>query len=292
MSLCRETVLYANFCEWCIPTYHIIFLLDLKLGIGTSSKFPGAEATEFIYSPRLFKGNIRYVSHMYQSFLMDMRTHRTLLTLFRSCISRYDVISITDSPTDAPQTSTPSKPPSSPPTPNPTALPSIRTTSPFTSSSPVVVDLPHVKQIRIHAVTGHPIQLLEVEVFSSGVNVALNKPALQSSTLKSMAASRAVDGSKETFSHTTSESTFSWWEVDLEGSFPIDSVTIWNRYCQSPDDPRGCLCRLSYAVVSFFNGEGQWIATTSVGDTCGKLQWTHRFSGSSESDACSWNNLV
>ena len=112
--------------------------------------------------------------------------------------------------------------------------------------------------------------------------------AIQSSTLKAMDASKAVDGKDDTFSHTTSESKFSWWQVDLGGSFPIESVTILNRYCGSPSDPNGCLCRLNHAVMTFFDESGQWVATTSVGNTCDQLEWTYRFDEGGD-NLCTWN---
>lgn len=60
---------------------------------------------------------------------------------------------------------------------------------------------------------------------------------------KSFASSLAVDGNANTFSHTNDSN--SWWEVDLAGLYAIDAVSIVNRWCHSPSDPHGCLCRLS-----------------------------------------------
>jgi hypothetical protein len=36
-------------------------LNSIKKGVGIASKFPGAGTTGKVYSPRLFKGNIRFV---------------------------------------------------------------------------------------------------------------------------------------------------------------------------------------------------------------------------------------
>lgn len=162
--------------------------------------------------------------------------------------------------------------------------------SPQISSSPVSKQLPNVRTVRIHAVTGHPLNLLEVEIYSNETNVAIGKTATQSSTLNTMDASKAIDGKTKTFSHTTGESTFSWWQVDLETSFPVESIKILNRWCRNVSDPMGCLCRLSHAVVTFFDGEGQWISTASVGNTCGKLDWTYSFSND-DPRICSWNQF-
>ena len=84
------------------------------------------------------------------------------------------------------------------------------------------------------------------------VNAALNKPATQGSDLKGnpdkFGASKAVDGNEATFSHTDVDCV--WWEVDLESSYDISSITIKNRFCEDSTDSPGCLCRLSHAAVS------------------------------------------
>lgn len=128
--------------------------------------------------------------------------------------------------------------------------------------------------------------MFEVEIYSSGVNVAKGKSAMQSSTLSSLVASNAVDGKNDTYSHTTNSSAYSWWKVDLGGSFPIESLKVLNRWCGDPSDPNGCLCRLSHAVVSLFDEQGQWVATASVGDACNKLEWTLNFDNGGDSNVC------
>jgi hypothetical protein len=165
------------------------------------------------------------------------------------------------------------------------------TSSPTPSPVESSAALPNVKTVRIHAVTGNPLNLFEVYIYSNGVNVAVDGLASQSSTLKLLDASRAIDGNKDTFTHTTNENAFSWWQVDLADEVAVESVTILNRYCRSPDDPNGCLCRLSHAIVSFFDGNGQWVASTSVGDTCGVLEWTHSFSENAAADVCTWESF-
>ena len=65
-------------------------------------------------------------------------------------------------------------------------------------------------------------------------NVALNKPASQSSTSYGGAASRAVDGNTDgvfsngSVSHTTSQ-TNAWWSVDLGASQPLWNINLFNR---------------------------------------------------------------
>ncbi len=69
-------------------------------------------------------------------------------------------------------------------------------------------------------------------------NVAVNKPATQSSTLggygPSTAASSAVDGNTDgNFSHGsvthTNNNANAWWQVDLGYSAAVSSIVVWNR---------------------------------------------------------------
>ena len=128
--------------------------------------------------------------------------------------------------------------------------------------------------VKIELGTGQIINMFEVEVFSSGNNVASGKTSSQSSTLKSYGASLAVDGKMNTFSHTSllSSGVTDWWQLDLGAELPIESVTVMNRWCGSPSDPNGCLCRLSNATLSLIDSKGDIVATQSVGDTCGQQE--------------------
>ena len=123
-----------------------------------------------------------------------------------------------------------------------------------------------VGKVRLHAADGQQIQVFEVEVMSSGVNVASS--ATQSSTLRSFVADRAVDGDEKSFSHTADSN--AWLEIDLQSLHDIDSVNIINRYCKDPADSPGCLCRLSNAMLALLDKSGNTLATRSLGDTCNK----------------------
>ena len=109
-------------------------------------------------------------------------------------------------------------------------------------------------------------------MYSLGTNVATGKTSSQSSTLSNFAASLAVDGRANTFSHTNVATSGSpvWWKVDLGDEFRIESVTVINRWCGSSADPNGCLCRLSGATLYLIDGNGTITATESVGNTCGQ----------------------
>lgn len=78
------------------------------------------------------------------------------------------------------------------------------------------------------------LHLAEVQVFSGGKNVALQGAASQSSTGYDGPAKLANDGNtdgdyaKKSVSHCAQQDD-PWWEIDLKGEMPIDSVTVWNR---------------------------------------------------------------
>ena len=88
------------------------------------------------------------------------------------------------------------------------------------------------------------LQLTEVQVYgeeymAAQTNIALNKSATQSSTVIGTA-SRAVDGNtnghwgQSSVTH-TSRQTNAWWRVDLEKSYKIDKIQVFNRTdCCSP----------------------------------------------------------
>ncbi|MFV5992259.1 alpha-L-fucosidase [Streptomyces sp. NPDC056231] len=67
-------------------------------------------------------------------------------------------------------------------------------------------------------------------------NVAVGKPATQSSTAWGGAAGRAVDGNTggdyfgdNSTTHTAEPSNQAWWQVDLQKEHMIDQIEIWNR---------------------------------------------------------------
>ena len=158
------------------------------------------------------------------------------------------------------------------------------TTSPAASPSPSqCTSVSHeARKVKIELASGEILNLFEVRVLSSGNEIATNKVASQSSTLQGniskYGAGRAVDGLMNTFSHTKAQNGLVWWEVDLGAEYPIDSVTIMNRWCQDISDPAGCLCRLSSANVILVDNQDAVIATQSVGeDTCGEVELSFDF---------------
>ncbi|MBW3597722.1 MAG: discoidin domain-containing protein, partial [Planctomycetes bacterium] len=79
------------------------------------------------------------------------------------------------------------------------------------------------------------LTLAEVEVMSDGRNVARQGMASQSGTAHGGEASRGIDGKTDGAygaggqTHTPENQPDPWWEVDLGGEYPIDSIVIHNR---------------------------------------------------------------
>jgi hypothetical protein len=114
--------------------------------------------------------------------------------------------------------------------------------------------------------TNHVLSLAEVEVMGVPVegavelkNVALNKPATQSSTAYGGEASRAVDGNtstpwnSQTLTHTSTQSN-PWWSVNLEETYSITEVLFVNRWdC--------CWNRLTNPVIDILDNSDNVVAT-------------------------------
>ncbi|MDF7808665.1 family 43 glycosylhydrolase [Pontiellaceae bacterium B12219] len=104
------------------------------------------------------------------------------------------------------------------------------------------------------------LSLAEVEVLATSIpipkklinsNVAKGKPATQSSTSHRASASKAVDGNTAgaffdgSVTHTGNEEN-AWWQVDLEESYEIGDINIWNR---SDDSAKGRLSDYTVYVL-------------------------------------------
>jgi len=81
------------------------------------------------------------------------------------------------------------------------------------------------------------LTMAELEVFAGGKNVALRKPASQSTVMFGGTADNAVDGfigngqnaKGVGFAHTDSSAPLTFWEVDLQQEYPIERIVVWNR---------------------------------------------------------------
>eukprot|EP00804_Cyclotella_cryptica_P004998 CCRYP_018313-RB/>CCRYP_018313-RB protein AED:0.03 eAED:0.03 QI:1251/1/1/1/0.81/0.83/12/1175/1018 len=162
-----------------------------------------------------------------------------------------------------------------PPTVKPTPTPTNRPTT-LVPTTPKICNL-FARHVKLEATTGQNIHVFEVQVFSSGENVALNKNAFQSSTYGNFNASRAIDGDLSSFSHTNDG--HAWWELDLKEARSIDSVTIKNRWCRDKTDPNNCLCRLSNATLSLVDNDGV-VISENIGGTCSLPELSFSFGAS------------
>jgi hypothetical protein len=92
----------------------------------------------------------------------------------------------------------------------------------------------NIGAVRLEANSGEPLQMFEVQVFSSDYNVALGGSAIQSSTYKNNSkfmAMKSIDDDSTTFSHTASDDTAAFWNLSLDSSSSVNKVTIMNRWC-------------------------------------------------------------
>lgn len=123
--------------------------------------------------------------------------------------------------------------------------------------------------IRIEHAKTAILSLAEVQVMSKGKNIALKKPASQSSTGYSGEAKRAVDGnsnglySKNSVTHTSGKD-IPWWEVDLQKVSSIDELFIYNR-SESPE-------RLSNVKISILDENRKVVWTSKLGTAQHKNQ--------------------
>ena len=91
------------------------------------------------------------------------------------------------------------------------------------------------RYVRIELPRKGTLTLAEVEVLSEGQNVARGGKAMQHSVSANGQPGRALDGntsgaySADGQTHTSENVENPWWEVDLGGEYPIESVKIFNR---------------------------------------------------------------
>lgn len=97
---------------------------------------------------------------------------------------------------------------------------------PSASARYVRIDLPGTKKM---------LSLAEVQVFSSGRNIAPQGTASQSSVYGGAVAARAIDGNTDGKYRRSNSVTHTegmdnpWWELDLGRGQNIDQVVVWNR---------------------------------------------------------------
>ncbi|PSL46360.1 putative secreted protein (Por secretion system target) [Chitinophaga niastensis] len=144
------------------------------------------------------------------------------------------------------------------------------------------------RYVRVQLAFPNNLSLAEVQVFSGGVNVALNKVTSQSSTVNSGASSRAVDGNTDgnffnnSVTHTDLQ-VENWWQADLGQSYVIDSIRIWNRTDCCGDRLRGFYLFVSDNV---FSGNTLLSAFSQSGVTAYQMAGGRHYANGAE-----WDNL-
>lgn len=134
-------------------------------------------------------------------------------------------------------------------------------TYPPTDPDTVVCTYPVARYVKLsQETTNEQLQMLEVQVMSSGTNIAIGQPASRKCTLLDTnsvprLAYFAVDNELTTYSSTNCNEP--WWVVDLGQSMPIEHVIILNR-C----DLNGCSCKLSNATISVLDEQSNVVSST------------------------------
>jgi len=115
--------------------------------------------------------------------------------------------------------------------------------------------------------------------FSGLTNVALRKPAKQSSTYGTYSAHLAVDGDSKTFAHTHLYKTYGSaqqldtimsWEVDFMGQFRIFHVVLVPRQdC--------CFERFRAIEILFYDYNGKQVGFVAMGNQIHHGTFTHSF---------------
>lgn len=92
---------------------------------------------------------------------------------------------------------------------------------------------PLVRYVRLERAGRGPLQLAEVEVFSSGANVAAQGEARQGTASEDRRARRAIDGvtgdafDAEAATRSAAKDD-AWWELDLKTARPVERLVVWS----------------------------------------------------------------
>jgi mono/diheme cytochrome c family protein len=118
--------------------------------------------------------------------------------------------------------------------------------------------------------TSQFLTVSEVEIMSNGRNIALQGTAKQSSDYGGgNRAAKALDGGKGgSFGSCacTKQEDGAWWEVDLGGVNPIDSVQIWNRHDCCPE-------RLDNVTAAILGADRKEVSKKQFGKAVQQNSW-------------------
>ena len=106
--------------------------------------------------------------------------------------------------------------------------------NPFLSATFRLINAIAIAKMSHRCIIGFLITCLSFSAIAQPENVALDKPAIQSTTVNGKSAARAVDGNtsavwRDDSITVTESSTSHWWRVDLEAIYDISDITIFNR---------------------------------------------------------------
>ncbi|MBI3979091.1 MAG: discoidin domain-containing protein, partial [Chloroflexi bacterium] len=131
------------------------------------------------------------------------------------------------------------------------------------------VTVPGFRYVKVQLRGQNYLSLAEVQVYSGGTNVALNKPASQSSTFADPrcqpTANRAVDGNTggdfyaQCGVTATNNDQSAWWQVDLGLNYNVERIVLFNRTDCCPErlsnfDVLASGDGISWAIVSYQAG--------------------------------------
>eukprot|EP00956_Cyclotella_meneghiniana_P000428 scaffold511_cov62-Cyclotella_meneghiniana.AAC.1 len=64
-----------------------------------------------------------------------------------------------------------------------------------------------------------------------------------------------------------------WYQLSYEVEDNLDRIVILNKWCEDINDSLGCLCQLSNAYITLYDGNGSERLVKNLGsDTCGVLE--------------------
>ncbi|MBO88266.1 MAG: hypothetical protein CMP14_01990, partial [Rickettsiales bacterium] len=119
---------------------------------------------------------------------------------------------------------------------------------------------------------GHPLNLAEIEVYSGGKNVALNKKTSDKGGMCCGAKHQnGVNGKKQTswspsvYIH-THNGAGKWWQVDLGQGYPVDEIKVYNRQ-------NCCRERFVGAKIQFFDPNMEVVSEVTAQGT----QYEHTY---------------
>jgi hypothetical protein len=119
----------------------------------------------------------------------------------------------------------------------------------------------------------HHLNLMEVKVFSGGVNVALSAPTTASSRHAGIDPMKLTDGLLTTMAHTETDE-IEWFQIDLGQEYPIDKVEVYNRSdSDSAMRAQGVKIQISNSADMSNPIESDFVSVSQAAQETPKLTW-------------------